>query len=78
MDAERFREEVEIGNPGALMGILLGSLPKLEALVTDYTLMDQSDLPGIIIEDNLLVQSIRRIWYYLVALMLSAARVAST
>ena len=41
-----FRSETIIGNPGALMAILLIVFPELETLVTDYTLIKQSDLPN--------------------------------
>lgn len=41
-----FWSETIIGNPGALMAILLIVFPELETLVTDYTLIKQSDLPN--------------------------------
>jgi hypothetical protein len=45
-EAGTFWDETVIGNPGALMAILLIALPELETLVTDYTLLKQSDLPN--------------------------------
>lgn len=48
--AQQYRLETQTGNPGALVGILLASLPRLETLAVDYTLMRQSDLPDNIIK----------------------------
>ncbi|RYP12363.1 hypothetical protein DL767_011327 [Monosporascus sp. MG133] len=47
-EIETFRSEVCKGNPGALMGLLLASLHNLQVLVTDYTMLCQSNLPQVV------------------------------
>jgi hypothetical protein len=49
-----FEAEVTDGVPATLMGLLLATLPALETLVTDYTMMQNSSLPGAIFESNTL------------------------
>lgn len=49
-----FETEILDGVPAALMGLLLSTLPALETLVTDYTMMQNSSLPGAVFESNTL------------------------
>ncbi|KAK0752896.1 hypothetical protein B0T18DRAFT_395579 [Schizothecium vesticola] len=49
---DRFEADILGGIPAALVGLLLSALPALETLVTDYTMMQGSHLPGVIFEHN--------------------------
>jgi len=50
--ADRLEADILEGAPAALMALLLCALPALETLVTDYTMMQGSHLPGAIFEHN--------------------------
>lgn len=54
-----FVAEIDRGNAGVFIGLLLASLHSIEVLATDYTMLRKSDLPHIVFQSNLGARSSR-------------------
>ena len=52
-DMATYSTEISRGSPGAFIGLLLASLHNIEVLVTDYTMLSESDMPHVVFRQAL-------------------------